>query len=462
MHNAKPSTSIKLILIPFSSLGFTNYCNFGASLKISIKGVSPCAIVTSSMEVYKFGGASVSSASAIRNVADIIRMQQGQKVVVISAMGKVTNQLEDIASKYFKGISFSKELESLKEYHTQIIEELCTSNSTSEKFDEIFSLLCQYLKQKPSLNFNYEYDQIVSYGELLSTSIISAYLNDAGIYNIWVDIRNCVRTDNTYREAIVDWELSATQVESEFSFNNTSLYITQGFIAATATNQSTTLGREGSDFSAAILANLLDAKSVTIWKNVSGVLNADPVDFNDTQKLEELSYKEAIELSYSGAKVIHPKTMKPLRNKNIPLFVRPFNEPKGNGTIIHEVDSPLNLPPIFILKKNQALVTIEPNDFSFVSINELSDVFNFFKSKLIKVNLIQQSAIDFSLCIDEPEIDMKDVVEKLQERFKVRYNDGMTLATIRFYNDEAINKLKSNRSVFMEQKSRRTIKMVFK
>ncbi|MFV0522500.1 MAG: aspartate kinase [Mangrovibacterium sp.] len=409
------------------------------------------------MRVFKFGGASVSSAEAIRHVANLLRKQSGRLIVVVSAMGKTTNALEDVVKKYFNRNSIGDEIEQLAKYHKQIIAELGITNHAVIK--KQFNALRKCLEKEPSLDFNYEYDRIVSFGELFSTSIISAYLNEYGLSNEWIDIRTCLRTDAVYREANVDWELTENLCKKSFSTHKT-LYITQGFIGATRTNQTTTLGREGSDFTAAILASVLNAESVSIWKNVPGVLNADPNDFDCTEKLRELSYKEAIELAYSGAKVIHPKTMKPLRNKGIPLYVRSFENPNEEGTIIHQVESKLDLPPIYIQKKNQALITLEPNDFSFVGVNELAEVFNYFKERLIKVNLIQQSAIQFSLCIDEPEFDIQEVVSKLNKHFKVLYNSGLTLATIRYYNDKSINRMVGSRVVLMEQRSRRTIKMV--
>jgi len=326
----------------------------------------------------------------------------------------------------------------------------------------LLASLEERLTHMPSLQFDYEYDQVVCYGELISTAIVSAYLNQNGIPNKWVDVRDSLRTDKTYREAIVDWKWSAMLVNNNFTFNGVDLCVTQGFIGSTTTNQTTTLGREGSDFTAAILANLLNAESVTIWKNVPGVLNADPNDFTDTEKLEVLSYKEAIELSYSGAKVIHPKTIKPLRNKNIPLFVRPFDFPEQAGTVIKEVDYQLELVPVYILKKKQALITLSPDDFSFIGIDVLSEVFSFFKANRIKVNLIQQSAIDLSLCVDEPEVGLESLVMELRKQFDVRYNTGLVLATIRFYNDESLEKIRNGHEVLMEQKSRRTVRMVLK
>ncbi|MGE4586829.1 MAG: aspartate kinase, partial [Mangrovibacterium sp.] len=283
-----------------------------------------------------------------------------------------------------------------------------------------------------------------------------------GQSNRWMDIRESLRTDETYREALVDWKWSEMLVNNNFTFRQHELYVTQGFIGSTTTNQTTTLGREGSDFTAAILGNLLRAQSVTIWKNVPGVLNADPDDFPDTQRLPELSYREAIELAYSGAKVIHPKTIKPLRNKNIPLYVRPFDFPNREGTIIHNVGQQLMLPPVYILKKKQALLTLSPKDFSFVGIDMLSEIFALFRSRRIKVNLIQQSAIDLSLCVDEPETGLETMILELRKKYDVRYNTELTLATIRFYDTGALHRIRNNHQVLLEQKSRRTARLVLK
>ncbi len=410
------------------------------------------------MKVFKFGGASVSSAPAIKNVTSILQMYPGRKVMVISAMGNTTNELELLVRSYYKKDTKLPEiLNRIKGYHEQIIQELEIEEVNLAQARRLLASLEERLTHMPSLQFDYEYDQVVCYGELISTAI-----NQNGIPNKWVDVRDSLRTDETYREAIVDWKWSAMLVNNNFTFNGVDLCVTQGFIGSTTTNQTTTLGREGSDFTAAILANLLNAESVTIWKNVPGVLNADPNDFTDTEKLEVLSYKEAIELSYSGAKVIHPKTIKPLRNKNIPLFVRPFDFPEQAGTVIKEIDHQLELVPVYILKKKQALITLSPDDFSFIGIDVLSEVFSFFKANRIKVNLIQQSAIDLSLCVDEPEVGLESLVMELRRQFDVRYNTGLVLATIRFYNDKSLEKIRNGHEVLMEQKSRRTVRMVLK
>jgi aspartate kinase len=415
------------------------------------------------MKVFKFGGASVSSAQAVRNSTNILKMYPGNKVLVISAMGKTTNALEIVARRYFNQDPEVWALfHEVKTYHQSIITELWGEPVEIHEVEKLFDQLSGRLKGERSLNFDYEYDQIVSFGELISTQIVSSYFNKNGIKNCWVDVRNCIKTDDQYREGNINWEISVRLAKRIFTFESENLYITQGFIGGTLTNQTTTLGREGSDYTAAILANLLDAEEVSIWKNVPGILNADPDFFSNTQKLDELSYKEAIELSYSGAKVIHPKTIKPLQNKNIPLFVRSFLEPERSGTIIHAVAHPLELAPIIILKKNMALITLTPNDYSFIGINSVSDVFGLFARHRLRVGLIQQSAIDLSLAFDEPEQGIEGLINYLQLKFEVKYNTGLDLVTIRYYNSETVEQISEGRKVYVEQKSRRTARLLLK
>ena len=415
------------------------------------------------MKVFKFGGVSVHTAEAIRNSVNILHMYPGNKVLVISAMGKMTNALEILARRYFKqDPEMWTSLLEIKEYHDQIITELWGEATLLPEVERLFEMISNRLKADRSMNFDYEYDQLVAFGELISTQIISLYFNKTGTKNRWVDIRNCLKTDDQYREANINWELSVRLAKRQFTFESEDLYITQGFIGGTLTNQTTTLGREGSDYTAAVLANLLDAEEVIIWKNVPGILNADPDFFTDTQKLDELSYKEAIELSYSGAKVIHPKTIKPLQNKNIPLFVKSFLEPEKEGTIIHAVEHPLSLVPVIIMKNNMALITLTPNDFSFISINSVSDVFSLFAKYRLKVGLLQQSALDLSLAFDEPEQGIDNLITQLQEKFEVKYNIGLDLVTIRYYTPELVDQIIEGRMVYVEQKSRRTARMLLK
>jgi len=415
------------------------------------------------MKVFKFGGVSVQSAQAIRNSVNILKMYPGNKVLVISAMGKITNALEILARRYFnQDPEMWTSLLEIKEYHDQIIADLWGESILLPEVERLFTLITNRLKADRSMNFDYEYDQLVAFGELISTQIISLYFNKTGTKNHWVDIRNCLKTDDQFREANINWELSVRLAKRQFTFESDDLYITQGFIGGTLTNQTTTLGREGSDYTAAVLANLLDAEEVIIWKNVPGILNADPDFFTDTQKLDELSYKEAIELSYSGAKVIHPKTIKPLQNKNIPLFVKSFLEPEKEGTIIHAVEHPLNLVPVIIMKNNMALITLTPNDFSFISINSVSDVFSLFAKYRLKVGLLQQSALDLSLAFDEPEQGIENLISHLQQKFEVKYNIGLDLVTIRYYTPELVSQITAGRRVYVEQKSRRTARMLLK
>jgi aspartate kinase len=415
------------------------------------------------MKVFKFGGASVSSADAVRNSVNILNMYPGNKVLVISAMDKITNALEIVARKYFnQDPEVWASFQEVKAYHDGIIAELWGEPTELPEVEKLFVQLSTRIKGDRSLNFDYEYDQIVAFGELISTQIISLYYNNIGLKNRWVDIRNCLKTDDLFREANINWELSARLAKRVFIFESDDLYITQGFIGGTLTNQTTTLGREGSDYTAAILANLLDAEEVSIWKNVPGILNADPDFFANTQKLDELSYKEAIELSYSGAKVIHPKTIKPLQNKNIPLFVKSFFEPEKSGTIIHALAHPLELVPVIIVKNNMALITLTPNDFSFISINSVSDVFSLFAKYRLKVGLIQQSAIDLSLAFDEPEQGIDSLIGQLHEKFEVKYNTGLDLVTIRYYTPETVAHISDGRTIYVEQKSRRTARMLLK
>lgn len=415
------------------------------------------------MKVFKFGGASVSSADAVRNSINILTLNPGPKVLVISAMAKTTNALEIVARRYFnQDPEVWTIFNEVKAYHEGIIAELWGEKTELPEVEKLFNQLCNRIKGERSMNFDYEYDQIVAFGELLSTQIISLYFNNVGIKNKWTDVRNCLKTDDQYREANINWELSVRLAKRMYTFEGEDLYITQGFIGGTLTNQTTTLGREGSDYTAAILANLLDAEEVSIWKNVPGILNADPDFFPNTLKLDELSYKEAIELSYSGAKVIHPKTIKPLQNKNIPLMVKSFLEPEMNGTIIHAVEHPLELVPVVIMKKNMALITLSPDDFSFISINSVSDVFSLFSKFRLKVALIQQSALDFSLAFDEPEQGIDNLIAMLQQKFEVKYNTGLDLITIRYYTPESISQITNGRKVYVEQKSRRTARMLLK
>jgi aspartate kinase len=415
------------------------------------------------MKVYKFGGASVKDANAVKNVAKIINAQPGNLVVVISAMGKITNLLETLVKAYFEKTDKKWDIfRQFKNYHLDITNQLFENNGTPETVLAQFTELEFKLKKAPSFDYNYEYDQIICFGELVSTQIVSDYLNFAGTANQWVDVRNCLRTDDLYRDASVDWGLTEELVNEVFVFEKQRMYITQGFIGSTITNQTTTLGREGSDFTAAILGNVLNTESVTIWKDVPGVLSADPKKMEGTVKISDLSYREAVEMTHSGAQVIHPKTMKPLHNKGIPLYVKSFLAPEEPGTVIHAIDHKIELPPIFIMKENQVLITLSPKDFSFISIEDIDRVVNFLLENRVKITLMQQSAIDLNLVLDAPEANWEEIFSELSPYYSVRYNTELTLITIRHYTEEVLDWMVKEKDIYLEQHSRLTARMLVK
>lgn len=413
------------------------------------------------MIVFKFGGASVKDAESVKNVGRIIQEYPEKMVVVVSAMGKTTNLLETLVKAYFNHDYKKAEIfGQFKKYHTEITDALFGGATLPDYIENIYMDLEDKIGSEPSGDYNFEYDQIIVFGELLSTAIVSHYLNSAGIAAKWVDIRPILKTDNSYREGVVDWETTSQNVKREFTFSGTGRYITQGFIGSDPQGFSISLGREGSDYTAAILGNILDAGYVAIWKDVPGVLNADPKQIEATEMLPELSYREAIEMSHSGAQVIHPKTMKPLHNKNIPLYVKSFLNPESDGTVIRKIDHKLELTPIYIIKENQVLITLSPNDFSFIGIRDISFVFDLLAKNRFKVNLFQQSAIDLNLVADFPETGFEKVISELSKSYEIKYNTSLRLVTIRYYTDEAIRNITIGRRVYIEQKSRRTARLV--
>jgi aspartate kinase len=413
------------------------------------------------MKVFKFGGASVKDADGVRNVVSILEKYSGEMIVVVSAMGKTTDLLETLVKAHFNSWNETMEIcREFRKFHLDVSAELFGSeHDIPHSIPALLDQVELRLQLPPSLLYDFEYDQFICYGELISSLILSCYLEKRGHFNKWVDIRLSLRTDDNFREAAVNWKWTEMLVNNTFQFNSMQLYVTQGFIGSTVTNLTTSLGREGSDYTAAILASLLNAENVTIWKDVPGVLNADPRKFPDTVLLKELSYREAIEMTYSGANVIHPKTMKPLYNKNIPLLVRSFVHPEEPGTIIHQVDHPLELTPVFITRENQVLITFSPYDFSFVTSEDISRVFAMVSSKGLKVNLIQKSAIDLNLVADAPESGLETIMLDLRKEYEVKYNTGLTLITIRHYTNESIEKLTAGRKIYMEQYSRLTAKI---
>ena len=422
------------------------------------------------MKVFKFGGASVKDAAGVRNVARILEnFNFSQLVVVISAIGKTTNLLEEITRCYWnepKSMELPALVSKLKDNHYSIVNELVENpEEINCKLQPVFTELENVLSSEKTDNFDFEYDRIVSFGEILSTTLVSTYLNTLGHKNIWLDARKMIITDSNYREGKVDWEKSVANVKKEITgtFKNepASFVITQGFIAGTDNGNSVTLGREGSDYSAAILAYSLDAESVTIWKDVPGVLNADPKFFPDAVKLDEISYEEAIELSYYGATIIHPKTLKPLQNKNIPLYVKSFFDINASGTVI-SASIPKNLIPSYIFKRNQILITLFPKDFSFIGVDNLSEIFNIIFSNKLKINVMQSTALSFSVCVDNVEGHVQPVIDSLMKNYKVKYNNEIELITIRHYSPEVIDKVVQGRKIYLEQKSRTTLQLVVK
>ncbi|WP_442588194.1 aspartate kinase [Pedobacter sp. AW31-3R] len=418
------------------------------------------------MEVYKFGGASVSNANAVKNLVSIIQnTHKNNLLIVISAMGKMTNKLEELTNAYIFGQDNTYDLlEEIKAYHFIILNELFDDHS-HPVFNDIANTFVEIewlLDEEPNDAPDYIYDQIVSIGEILSTKIVAAYLNKEGISSTWVDARNFIKTDNSYKEGKVDWKKTAVEIEKHLvPLLEKSIAITQGFIGSTSENFTTTLGREGSDYSAAIFSSCLDAAALTIWKDVPGVLNADPKWFAKTERIPQLSYHDAIELTYYGATVIHPKTIKPLQNKNIPLYVRSFLDPAGEGTVINNGNNPLPVAS-FIFKVNQVLISIFPKDFSFIIEENLSDIFSLFHKHKVKVNTMLNSAISFSVSVDNDTEKIKNLIEDLSILYKVKYNNGLELVTIRYYNQETIERVTVDKDILLEVKSRHTCQIVMK
>lgn len=418
------------------------------------------------MEVYKFGGASVVNADAVKNLTSIIKhTKKTDLLIVISAMGKITNKLEELSNAYVFGQDNAQQLlEEIKAYHFNILQELF-SNANHPVFNDVANSFVEIewlLEEEPNDAPDYIYDQIVSIGEVLSTKIVAAYLNESGLPVTWIDARNFIKTDNTYREGKVDWDKTNLEIQKHLKpIVEKGIAVTQGFIGSTSENFTTTLGREGSDYSAAIFCSCLDATALTIWKDVPGVLNADPKWFDQTEHIPQLSYHDAIELTYYGATVIHPKTIKPLQNKGIPMYVRSFIHPEGAGTQINGENSPLPVPS-FIFKVNQVLISIFPKDFSFIIEENLSHIFNLFHQHKVKVNTMLNSAISFSVSVDHEEEKIANLIKDLSGLYKVKYNKGLELVTIRYYNQDTINRVSLNKDILLEVKSRNTCQIVMK
>lgn len=417
-------------------------------------------------KVFKFGGASVKDADSVRNLKSIIeREDRGNLLIVISAMGKTTSIIEKTL-KLFRDNDGHLEITALRElmcYHEDIMTDLFNGNTQHPVFDTVanifIDLFCNL--QETGFQYDYQYDQTVSFGEVLSTTIISAFLNDNGIKNTLLDARDYIITDHNFRSANIDWDESRLRIQKLNNEHNGELLITQGFIASsTKPVVTTTLGREGSDYSAAIFANLLDAKEMTVWKDVDGIRNADPKRFPSSEKIPHLSYSEATELTFYGASVLHPKTTKPLQNKNIPLKVRSFIDASLPPTIIDSCEEFIHYAPSFIVKDNQMLVTIRPRDFSFMNEQNLGILFGMLNELNIHANMIQTSALNLSICIDENLAKLNQLIDSLEQSFLIKYNIGLQLFTIRHYTEGIERQFIQGRKIFIEQRSRSTLQLV--
>ncbi len=417
------------------------------------------------MQVFKFGGSAIKNADGIRKLAEIVKTNPECRVVIVSAFGKTTNALEDLFDCYFEGNdNWVEKYDKIKHFHLDIISDLFGGNNFHliNELEQSILTLYDRLKEKPGRDYDREYDQIVSGGEIWSTKIVHAYLNSQGFNAKWLDARKILVTDDTFRDAAVVWTKSAELVRQVIDPEQNVLYIIPGFIAGTEKGLATTLGREGSDYTASIMGNILDAESVTLWKNVPGILNADPENFQNPEKLDEISYLEAVELAFFGAKVIHPKTIKPLYNKKIPLFVKSFENPDSVGTIIHRMDWKVDMIPVYVKKDDQILITIRPRDFSFMIEQGFGQIFGAFNTCKIKVNLVQTSAISLSICADSNKLKINQLLGKLKEDFRITFNKGVQLITIRHYSDEAIRLMTSEKQILIEQKSRQTVHFVLR
>jgi aspartate kinase len=418
------------------------------------------------MKVFKFGGASVSTVERISKVNDILKSFAGNKIlVVISAMGKTTNALEKVAEAFFAGNStFALQLfEAIKQEHLNTARQLLARSydKTYARLVDIFTEVEWLLHDKPVRNYDYYYDQVVCTGELLSTCIMSACFNENGIENKWIDVRDILRTDDNFRDAAIDFPYADKKVADEILpiFNSVNIVVTQGFIGSTDENESTTLGREGSDFTAAVFANLLNGDGLTIWKDVEGVMNADPRLFPDAVFINHLNYEEVIEMAYYGAQVIHPKTIKPLQNKNIPLYVKCFLDKNLPGTVID--DKPIQqLPPVIVVKQNQALVHLHTKDFSFAGEKPLSQLYSLLAELHIQANLLQTGAVRIDICIDDKADKLEKLALSASNQFDVQVEKNLMLLTIRYYREDLLQTLSKGKRVRLKQQSPDTVQAV--
>jgi aspartate kinase len=414
------------------------------------------------MLVFKFGGASVRDRDAIRNVAKIVADEHDNLVIVVSAFGKTTNALEKVLKYWIKGDPvFSDLLDEIHRYHETAVAELGIKGSeVSVNIANSFAKLKEYLAERSRGNYDFEYDQVVSYGEIWSTIIVAGFLKQELSDVVWIDIRGNLLTDDRYRDANILWNESRLRLRKIFDFTRERIYVTQGFIGSTISGQTTTLGREGSDYTAAIIANMLDAEKVVVWKDVPGILNADPKWLPDAKKLDEISYKEAVEMTFSGAKIIHPKTIKPLHNKSIPLHVKSFVNPGESGTIIKADAELKEQMPVFIRKEDQLLLSILPKDFSFAMGENLSRIFSSFKLHGIRVNLVEASAVSIDVCIDDERPKVESLITDLNHEFTIVYNERVEMLSIRHYTSVSVLRITTGRDILLEQRTRSTVRYV--
>ena len=412
------------------------------------------------IKVFKFGGASIMDVQNIKNVGNILQEYANQELVIVfSAMGKVTNMLENVVDSYVqKSANTNIVLQKVKDFHSIILRGIFKeSHPIFDIVNNLFVEIEWVLEDEPNQDYAYDYDQIVSVGEFLSTQIMSAYLQQVGFENTWLDVRDLIRTDNTHRNAKVDWETTTDSIKRNVKTKHS---ITQGFLGCTSENFTSTLGREGSDFSAAILAFCLEASEVVIWKDVPGTMNADPKYFPNAKLLSQVSFDEAIELAFYGAKVIHPKTIQPLQQKNIPLRIKSFIKPEAEGSIVKSKIDKMSDMPSFIVKENQILISISDVDLSFIVGNHMNQIFSLLAKNNVEVNLMQNSAVSFSICVDNDKNKIPQLIKDFQQFYEVLYNIDLSLFTIRHYTDNSFDSFLQDKDVVLEQKSRNTIQLI--
>lgn len=418
------------------------------------------------MKVFKFGGASVNSIERIKNVAGILQQYPGEKIlVVVSAMGKTTNGLEKVTDAFYMGKKEEALLlfDQVKQQHLTIAKSLLVTHALAceQQLKDFFTEAEWLLHDKPVREYDYYYDQLVCIGELLSTAIVSHYLNEAHIANKWLDVRDIIRTDDNFRDAIINWEFTNTVIQQAVvpEFEQTPIILTQGFVGATDENESTTLGREGSDYTAAVFANMLDAESQTIWKDVESVMNADPKQFPDALPIHELNYNEVIEMAYYGAQVIHPKTIKPLQNKGIPLYVKCFLDPTLPGTIIHDKQLK-HLPPIIVLKDKQVMLEMRSKDFSFIGEHHVGHIYHLLESIKLKPNLTQNGAISLVCVLDEHAEKIEKLALEASSFVDVSVTKELSLLTIRHYTPDILDKFLAGKTILLRQQTPETIQVL--